>query len=74
MKATQKERIIQYIKEFGSITCWDAYTELGVTQFATRVKELKELGYKFKTTWESKKNRYGEKTDYKRYFLEEAKE
>ena len=69
MKITQKERIIQYIREFGSITCWEAYSDLGITQFATRVKELKEQGYEFKTEWESKKNRYGEPVSFKRYYL-----
>ena len=28
---TQKERIINYIKEFGSITSLDAYRDLGIT-------------------------------------------
>ncbi len=69
MKMTQGERIIEYMREFGSITSWDAYSDLGITQFATRVKELKEQGYEFKTEWESKKNRYGEIVNYKRYYL-----
>lgn len=69
MKMTQRERIIEYIREFGSITSWEAYSDLGITQFATRVKELKEQGYEFKTEWESKKNRYGEPVSFKRYYL-----
>lgn len=28
---TQKERIIDYIKQFGSITSLDAYRDLGIT-------------------------------------------
>lgn len=71
MKMTQRQRIINYIREFGSITSWEAYSDLGITQFATRVKELKEEGYEFKTEWESKKNRYGEPVSFKRYSLEE---
>ena len=69
MKITQKQRIINYIREFGSITSLDAYKDLGITQLATRIKELKELGYEFETKWESSKNRYGEKVDFKRYYL-----
>ena len=69
MKTTQKQRIINYIREFGSITSLDAYKDLGITQLATRIKELKELGYEFETKWESSKNRYGEKVDFKRYYL-----
>lgn len=32
MKITQKDRIINYIREFGSISSWEAYSELGITQ------------------------------------------
>ena len=66
---TQKERIINYIKEFGSITSLDAYRDLGITQLATRIKELKEEGYEFKTEWKTDKNRYGEPISYKKYYL-----
>ena len=69
MKITQRDRVINYIREFGSISSWEAYKDLGVTQLATRIKELKEQGYEFRTEWESSTNRYGEKTDYKRYYL-----
>ena len=69
MKITQRDRVINYIREFGSISSWEAYKDLGITQLATRIKELKEQGYDFKTEWESSTNRFGEKTDYKRYYL-----
>ncbi len=72
MKMTQRERILKYIREFGSITSWEAYEDLGITQFATRVKELKEQGYEFKTEWENKKNRYGESVMFKRYYLNDV--
>lgn len=70
MKMTQKERIINYIKQFGSITSLDAYKDLGITQLGARIDQLKKDGYKFKAEWESGKNRFGDKTDYKRYYLE----
>lgn len=69
MKINQRQRIINYIREFGSITSLEAYQDLGITQLATRIKELKELGHEFKTEWENNKNRYGEKVEYKRYYL-----
>lgn len=70
MKVNQRQRIIDYINQFGSITSKDAYDDLGITQLATRIKELKDQGYKFETKWESSKNRYGERVDFKRYYLE----
>ena len=71
MKTNQRQRIINYIRKFGSITSLEAYKGLGITQLATRIKELKEEGYEFKTEWESSINRFGEKTDYKRYYLKD---
>ena len=69
MKITQRERIIKYTRDYGSITSFEAYKDLGITQLATRIKELKEEGYKFRTEWKSDKNRYGEPISYKRYYL-----
>lgn len=69
MKISQKQRIINYIREFGSITSYEAYSDLGITQLGARIDQLKKEGYEFKTEWESNTNRYGERTDYKRYYL-----
>lgn len=69
MKKTQKERILDYIKEFGSISSWEAYSELGITQLGARLDQLKREGYIFSTEFEKGKNRYGEDTQYKRYRL-----
>lgn len=69
MKVTQKDRIINYIRQFGSITSWEAYSDLGITQLGARIDQLKKDGYEFRTEWVSNKNRFGEKTDYKRYYL-----
>lgn len=71
MKISQKERVVKYIKEFGSITSWEAYWDLGITQLGARIDQLKKEGYQFKTEWEHKKNRFQEPTTYKRYFLVE---
>jgi len=71
MKTTQKQRVIDYIKQFGSISSWEAYADLGITQLGARIDQLKKDGYEFETEWESKKNRYGENTTYKRYKIAE---
>ena len=42
MKIPQKQRIIDYIKEFGSITSWQAYQDLGVMQLGARIDQLKK--------------------------------
>ncbi len=69
MKTSQKDRIINYIRKFGSITDLEASRDLGIQQFGARIFNLKEDGYKFRTEWETSKNRFGEKVEYKRYYL-----
>lgn len=43
MKTTQKDRIINYIRQFGSITSWEAYQDLGVMQLGARIDQLKKM-------------------------------
>lgn len=67
---TQKERILDYINEFGSITPMEAFADLGITKLATRVSEIDALGTPIHKEWETGKNRYGESIRYMRYSLE----
>ena len=69
MKISQKDRIINYIRQFNSISTWEAYADLGITQLGARIDQLKKEGYQFRTEWETGQNRFGEKTEYKRYYL-----
>lgn len=65
---TQKEQIIKYISDFGSITPMEAYGELGITKLSTRISELRhEDGWKFKIEMVKSKNRYGKTTRFARY-------
>ena len=69
-KATQAERVLDYIEEFGSITQLDALNDLGVMRLASRISDLKKLGYPITSSVEAVKNRYGENCYIKRYGLE----
>lgn len=69
---TQKEAIIQYISDFGSITPMDAFGDLGITKLATRISEMRADGMEFKIEIIKGKNRYGKPTRFARYsFMEE---
>ena len=68
-KATQAERILEYIEEFGSITQMDALRDLGVMRLASRISDLKKKGVPIKSDVEAVKNRYGETCHIKRYSL-----
>lgn len=69
MKISQKQRIINYIRQFGSITSKDAYIDLGITQLGARIDGLERDGYAFVKEWETGVNRFGEEIQYKRYYL-----
>lgn len=66
---TQCERIIDYIKTFGSITTLDAFKDLGITRLASRIHDLTEDGFEFEREMITSRNRYGELVHYKRYSL-----
>lgn len=69
---TQREAILQYITEFGSITPMEAFSDLGITKLATRISEMRKDGFDFKIETVSTKNRYGHTVHYARYSFEEV--
>ena len=70
-KPTQRDKVLAYIRRFGFITSWQAYQDLGITQLASRLYELKQQGYVFTKTRINTTNRLGEKTHYDEYRLVE---
>ena len=66
-KPTQNERILDYMARFGSITQYEALQDLGVMRLASRISDLRRLGYPITSTVEEVKNRFGEKCHIKRY-------
>lgn len=71
-KPTQNERIIEYIHKFGSITQLEALRDLGIMRLASRISDLKRLGYPVASKREIVKNRFGEKTPISRYYFKEG--
>lgn len=73
-KPSQNDRIIAYMNQFGSITQYDAMMDLGVLRLASRISDLRRLGYPIISKREAVKNRFGEKSYIKRYSLAKEKE
>ena len=71
---TQREQILDYIKEFGSITPMEAFSDLGITKLATRISEMRRDGMQFKIETVSTKNRYGKSVTYAKYSFYEVYE
>ena len=67
---TQTERVLEYMRDFGSISPLDAIRDLGIYRFSARIFDLKEQGHRVNTTITSSKNRYGETIHYAVYTLE----
>ena len=65
-----RKRIISYMKEFDSITTYNAFIDLGCTRLSEYIRQIKEE-YKVADEWIYTINRYGEPVKYKRYWLEE---
>lgn len=65
-----KQRIIDYINEFGSITTFQAFTDLGCTRLSEYIRQIREERKVLDKTI-STKNRYGEKVWYKEFYFEE---
>ena len=66
---TQKDLIMKYIHDFGSITPMEAFHDLGITKLATRISELKKDGVQFDIQVAKGVNRYGKATRYARYLF-----
>lgn len=69
---TQKEVILQHIKDYGHITSWEAFMEYGVTRLAGIIFKLRHReGMNIKTDLITKRNRYGNPVNFAKYTLEQ---
>lgn len=60
-KPTQEELVLRYMEEHGSITAWDAFTDLNITRLSGRIYDLRDQGYDIDMNYETSANgaRYG---------------
>ena len=67
---TQVDRVLKYLEDGKRLTCLNAFEELGITQVAARIFELKREGHDIKTDRKSVTNRYNEKCSVAEYYME----
>lgn len=65
----QTDQILNYMKQFGGITQYQAIVDLGVMRLASRISDLRQCGIKINDQWVTVNNRHGEKCRVKRYSL-----
>ena len=68
---TQNERILKHLQENGTINPLTAWSEHGVYRLASRISDLKRMGYKIHKTMVKTKNKYGEAVSFAEYKLME---
>ena len=63
-----KERVLNYMKDFGYITTFEAFTELGCTRLSEYIRQIR-IDIDIEDKWVHTINRYGEKVQYKKYWI-----
>lgn len=66
-KITQRDRVLQYMRENNGITAYEAVVHVGCTQLSARICELQKEGHMFSTEVIKNINRYGDRCHYLRY-------
>ncbi len=65
----QKDRVLKYLMEYGSITSLEAFRDLGITRLSHWIYSLKKAGYMITSEREQTTNRFGDHVSYCRYRL-----
>lgn len=69
-KITQRMRILEHFRAGGTLTSVEALRLYGIERLASRICDLKKMGFSIKKTTETGVNQFGEPTRYARYGLE----
>lgn len=67
----QVDAVLKYVEDNGSITSMQAFSDLGIVKLSNRICELKDRGVPIASRTECGKNRYGTKTHWKVYYIED---
>lgn len=68
----QVDRILDYMRRYGSITTLDAMLDLGILRLASRISELKKAGVPIRRDWAKVTNRHGKTCNVLRYSLDDS--
>ena len=67
---SQKQTILEHLKQHGSITDLEAYRKYAIRRLGARIYDLRDEGYKITSKDTVKKNRFGKTTRFATYVLE----
>lgn len=66
---SKKQRVLEHLKEHGSITSWQAIEMYGATRLSSIIFDLKKEGYNIVTRDTHGADRYGNRNTYATYVL-----
>ena len=66
---SQKDRVLQYLKQGKALTRLNAWDELGVIETPARISELRHEGHQIQTAMKPVINRYGEAVRIAEWFI-----
>ena len=66
----QKKILLDYLQTNGTITAYQAMTDLGIGRLASRIYELRSEGHNITMEIRSARNRYGKTVSFGVYRLE----
>ena len=66
-RPSQRQRIVDYMREHGSIDRLESCTKLFIFELSARITELEHRNWIFEKTWKSVKNSYGETKTFVEY-------
>ena len=69
LKPKQNDKVLDYMRRFGSITALDALADLGVMRLASRISDLKKMGFPIEKKMIERPNRFGETVRIAEYSL-----
>ena len=69
---TQKDRVIQHLQDFHTITTREAFNDYGISRLSSIIHRLRKNGWNIVTHRTYGYNRYGDKVNYATYELKVA--
>ena len=69
MKATQCDKVLEYMRRFGSITKLEALEDIGCKNLTSRISALRSQGIAIGWRMAYGKNRNGDDVRYAKYYL-----
>ena len=71
MTKTARDRVLEHLKKYKTITSWEAIQNYGITRLSEYIRQLRRDGYVIASNWTQNINRYGDKVRYVIYELKE---